>query len=291
MARFHPLKVTDVRRETRDAVVVTLMPRDGRQRFVRRSPQGQYLTFRRDFDGDRAAPLLFDLRRVRTKVFSRSASSASMAARSRPGRTRPLQPGARSKPCRRWDSFFTPIEPDARRNYIGFAGGSGITPRALHHQDRARPGALVAASRLVYANRQDQLDHVPRGTGGSEKPASRPVLRDPCSRSRGARIDLFTGRVDGDKVKALFRTLDRCWLYRHGFHLRPPADDAGDCRGAARARAERHADQVRAVCLRPAGPGQGQEPCPGGRRTPVTGFEATVTLDGATRSFIMPTRG
>ena len=28
MARFHPLKVTDVRRETRDAVVVTLMPRE-----------------------------------------------------------------------------------------------------------------------------------------------------------------------------------------------------------------------------------------------------------------------
>ena len=50
MARFHPLEVTEVRRETRDAVVVTLKPRkdDGALfDFI----QGQYLTFRRDFEG------------------------------------------------------------------------------------------------------------------------------------------------------------------------------------------------------------------------------------------------
>ena len=35
MARFHPLDVVDVRRETRDAVVVTLKPRDaGRWRSL-----------------------------------------------------------------------------------------------------------------------------------------------------------------------------------------------------------------------------------------------------------------
>ncbi|GLK63280.1 hypothetical protein GCM10017635_07500 [Paracoccus kondratievae] len=51
MARFHPLKVTDVRRETRDAVVVTLAPRD-EDRALFGFVQGQYLTFRRDFDGE-----------------------------------------------------------------------------------------------------------------------------------------------------------------------------------------------------------------------------------------------
>ena len=51
MARFHPLNVVDVRKETRDAVVVTLEPRpedDDAFRFV----QGQYLTFRRSFEGE-----------------------------------------------------------------------------------------------------------------------------------------------------------------------------------------------------------------------------------------------
>ena len=49
MARFHPLTVTDVRRETRDAVVVTLAPSE-EDRAVFDFTQGQYLTFRRKCD-------------------------------------------------------------------------------------------------------------------------------------------------------------------------------------------------------------------------------------------------
>ena len=51
MARFHSLDVVDVRRETRDAVVVTLKPRD-EDAALFDFTQGQYLTFRRKFDGD-----------------------------------------------------------------------------------------------------------------------------------------------------------------------------------------------------------------------------------------------
>ena len=50
MARFLPIQVIDVQKETRDAVVVTLAPRD-EDRDVFDFTQGQYLTFRRDFDG------------------------------------------------------------------------------------------------------------------------------------------------------------------------------------------------------------------------------------------------
>jgi len=48
MAQFHQLTVTDVSKTIRDAVVVTLQP-DDTEAFV--FTQGQYLTFRRDFDG------------------------------------------------------------------------------------------------------------------------------------------------------------------------------------------------------------------------------------------------
>ena len=51
MARFHSLDVVDVRRETRDAVVVTLKPRD-EDTALFDFTQGQYLTFRRSFDDD-----------------------------------------------------------------------------------------------------------------------------------------------------------------------------------------------------------------------------------------------
>ncbi|HKK97686.1 MAG TPA: FAD-binding oxidoreductase, partial [Marivita sp.] len=47
-ARFHDLLVTDVRKTIRDAVVVSLKPANGTDfDFI----QGQYLTFRKDFDG------------------------------------------------------------------------------------------------------------------------------------------------------------------------------------------------------------------------------------------------
>ena len=50
MAEFHPLTVTDLARDTADAVVVTLRPpAELADRFAYRP--GQYLTFKRDFDG------------------------------------------------------------------------------------------------------------------------------------------------------------------------------------------------------------------------------------------------
>ena len=56
MAKFHPLKVTDIHRTIRDAVVLTLEPEDWSAfDFI----QGQYLTFRREFDAsleDREPP-------------------------------------------------------------------------------------------------------------------------------------------------------------------------------------------------------------------------------------------
>lgn len=51
MAPFYPLSVTEVRRETRDSVVVTLVPKDEHKQlfdFI----QGQYLTFRTTIDGE-----------------------------------------------------------------------------------------------------------------------------------------------------------------------------------------------------------------------------------------------
>ena len=51
MKRFHPLKVTEVRRETRDSVVLAPVPRDD-ERALFDFVQGQYLTFRRSFDGE-----------------------------------------------------------------------------------------------------------------------------------------------------------------------------------------------------------------------------------------------
>ena len=51
MARFHDLTVTDVNKTIRDAVIVTLAPSTEDKATFLDFEQGQYLTFRKDFDG------------------------------------------------------------------------------------------------------------------------------------------------------------------------------------------------------------------------------------------------
>ena len=51
MAKFYPLTVSDIRRDTRDSVVLTLrVPEQHTDDF--RFQQGQYLTFRTNIDGE-----------------------------------------------------------------------------------------------------------------------------------------------------------------------------------------------------------------------------------------------
>jgi len=126
MARFLPIDVTDVQKETRDAVVVTLTPRE-EDRGAFDFTQGQYLTFRREFDGLELrrnysictgvdeGTIKVGIKRVDGGAFSTWANEDLTA-----GDTLEVMPPQ--------GKFFTPIQPDAEKHYLGFAGGSGITP-------------------------------------------------------------------------------------------------------------------------------------------------------------------
>src|SRR3954470_7023036 len=120
MARFHPLEVADVRRETRDAVVVTLKPRDGDDAlfdFV----QGQYLTFRREFDG-------VELRRSYSICSGKDEGVLRVGIKRVDGGAfstwvnENLKPGEVLEAMPPMGAFHTPIEPDAAKHYLGFAG-------------------------------------------------------------------------------------------------------------------------------------------------------------------------
>ena len=145
MARFHCLDVVDVRRETRDAVVVTLKPRD-EDAALFDFTQGQYLTFRRRFDGEELRRsysicagkgdgfLQVGIKRVDGGAFSTWANEEPAGRRGARSHAADGQlPHRRSNPTR-------------PKHYLGFAGGSGITPAALDHQDRARRRAASRAS-------------------------------------------------------------------------------------------------------------------------------------------------
>ncbi len=201
MARFHELEVVDIRKTIRDAVVVTLKPLNGAEAefdFI----QGQYLTFRRAFDGEELrrsysicagkddGVLQVGIKRVEGGAFSSWANEE-------------LKVGDRLEAMAPMGAFHTPIDPAAEKHYLGFAGGSGITPvlsilkTALAREPKSR-------FTLVYANRaistimfREELDDLKDLYLGRLNIIH--VLE-----SEAQEIDLFTGRVDAEKCAGLF---------------------------------------------------------------------------------------
>lgn len=287
MARFHPLTVTEVRRETRDAVVVTLAPRD-EDRALFDFTQGQYLTFRREFDGEELrrsysicagkddGVLRVGIKRVEGGAFSTWANES-------------LATGDQIEVMPPMGKFFTPIDPAAERHYLGFAGGSGITPvlsiikTVLAREPKSR-------FTLVYANRQissimfrEELEDLKNTYLGRLS-----VLH--VLETEGQEIDLFTGRVDAEKMAALFRS----WIAPNS------VDTAFICgpepmmlaiAGALRDHGLTDA-QIKFELFASGQPGRAKARVVS-TTTLDTGnaTDATVTLDGTTRSFKLPKSG
>ncbi|MEM8579507.1 MAG: ferredoxin--NADP reductase [Pseudomonadota bacterium] len=197
---FHPLTVTGIHRTIRDAVVLTLRPEDP-DAFA--FTQGQYLTFRRDFDGTEvrrsysicAGPddgvLQVGIKRVEGGAFSTFAND-DLAI----GDTLDAMPPM--------GQFHAAIEPERAKRYLGFAGGSGITPvlSILRTVLSREPDSHFT---LIYANRaaqtimfRDELEDLKNRFMGRLTVLH--VLET------GMDIDLFSGRLDAEKLDALFKS-------------------------------------------------------------------------------------
>lgn len=196
---FHPLTVTDIHRTIRDAVVLTLRP-ENPAAFA--FTQGQYLTFRRDFGGTEVrrnysicaglddGVLQVGIKRVDGGAFSTFANER-------------LKVGDVLEAMPPMGQFHAPIEPEKGKRYLGFAGGSGITP-------------VLSILRTVLAREPDShftLIYANRAVGSI---MFREELEDLKNRfmgrltlihvlETGMDIDLFSGRLDPEKLDALFK--------------------------------------------------------------------------------------
>lgn len=287
MARFHALTVTDVRRETRDAVVVTLRPSD-EDRTLFDFTQGQYLTFRRSFDGE-------ELRRSYSICAGKDEGVLKVGIKRVEGGSfstwvnENLRAGDTLEAMPPMGSFFTALEPEVSRHYLGFAGGSGITPvlsiikTVLAREPQAR-------FTLVYANRQissimfrEELEDLKNIYLGRFS-----VLH--VLESEAQEIDLFTGRIDGEKCAALFRNWIDIGSISTAFICGPEPMML-----AIAAALKEHGladEQIKFELFassRPAGSRRQVENAARADHGPRC--NATVTLDGATRSFTFPKQG
>ncbi len=200
MAQFYPLRVTDVKRDTRDSVVLTLAPPVGDEdafKFI----QGQYLTFRRSFDGEEmrrsysiCAGVNDGILRVGIKKVDGGWFSSWANDELEAGETIDAMPPM--------GNFHAALQPDAARNYLGFAGGSGITPMIslIRTVLDAEPKSTFA---LIYGNRssnaimfREELEDLKNVYMGRFNIVH--VLESEAD------IELFSGRLTREKCEALF---------------------------------------------------------------------------------------
>lgn len=200
---FHPLKIIDVRRETNDAIAVTLEPPvELAADFA--FAAGQHLTFRADIGGEDirrnysicvapGQPLRVGIKHVQGGRFSEWA-------------TRTLKPGDMIDAMAPRGHFTWPFDAAERRSYLCFAGGSGITPilSLIETGLAIEPGSRFT---LLYGNRasntimflQELADLKDRYLGRLQVYHFLEEEMDD--------IDLFNGRLDEHRVADVLGSL------------------------------------------------------------------------------------
>ncbi|OZI57479.1 1,2-phenylacetyl-CoA epoxidase subunit PaaE [Bordetella genomosp. 4] len=280
---FHSLRVSSVARNTRDAVVVTFdLPEALQSQFEFRP--GQYLTLRTQLDGEElrrsysicSAPgdgvLRVAIKKVDDGAFSSWANQALQA-----GQMLEVMPPA--------GNFTVDFSPEHQRHYVAFAVGSGITPvfslvkTALSTEPRSRFTLFFgnrASSSVLFREEIEDLKNLYMDRFSLVYIMSR----------ESQDIELFNGRLDGDKVDQLLSAwmpatdIDYAFVCGPQTMIESVVQHLQD-RGVPKSQikfelfgAPRGPRALRTGRDTPAAPGKGQ-------------CEVTVVQDGHSRSFVI----
>jgi len=201
---FHTLRVAEVKRETPDAVSVRFeLPEALREAFTFKA--GQHLTFRRTFGGE-------ELRRNYSVCVSPSEGALKIGVKKIAGGAfsnwvnDELKVGDELEVMAPHGSFCWSFDPEARREYVAFAGGSGITP-ILSLMKTALAMEPHSRFTLFYGNRTSI------GVMFLEEIAGlKDLYIDRLSvfhflEDEEEEIELFNGRLDREKAEEILSTL------------------------------------------------------------------------------------
>src|ERR1700748_431539 len=218
--RFHRLAVNDLRRETADAVSLTFaIPNDLADDY--RFAPGQYLTLRTMMDGDAvrvsysicSGPDDGELRIAVKKVDGGAFSSWAADELKAGDELDVMTPTGR---------FGIAHAPEDARTYVGFAAGSGITP-------------ILSIARGVLAREPNSRFFLFYGNRSTQSMLFREALEELKDRfmqrfslfhvisGEEQDIPILHGRLDGEKVRVLLRSLVPGGMVDHVFVCGPTA--------------------------------------------------------------------
>ena len=215
MSRFHKVKIKRITKETPDCVTLSLdVPAELRDAF--RFTQGQYLTFRREHNGEElrrsysicSSPLDNEWQVAIKKVPEGRFSSLAVESL-RVGEELEVMPPA--------GRFFTDLHPANAKHYVAFAAGSGITPvfSIVKTVLLTEPNSRVT---LIYGNRgRNSIIFKEAIEGLKNKFLRRLSVYHILSREQGD-TDLFFGRIDEVKTRQFLgkilppEQIDECFI-------------------------------------------------------------------------------
>ena len=200
MSHFHSLSIDRVQPDTRDAIIVNLhLPDELRSIFAYR--QGQHLTLRAMIDGEdvrRSYSLCSAVQdeclQIAIKKVSGGLFSGWAHANLKAGMTLDVMPPM--------GNFQVPLQPEQSRHYLAFAAGSGITPiySIIKTSLLAEPHSRAT---LVYGNRASSTVMLREALADlKDRFLDRLSIFHVMSREKQD-IDLFNGRIDAEKCRAL----------------------------------------------------------------------------------------
>ena len=202
MAKFYQLKVSDVRRETSDAVSVAFeIPVQLAAEYQYK--QGQYLTLKLKHNGE-------ELRRsysVCTSPFAekelRIAIKEVQDGRASTFINRHLKAGDLVEVMTPMGNFHSPLSGANKKNYVLFAGGSGITPmmsilKSVLYIEKQSTVTLIYANRneesTIFKNEIEKI-------ASENKDKVQVVFVHDAPKQAGE--ELYTGILTPQKVKAI----------------------------------------------------------------------------------------
>ena len=198
---FYPLRVTQIHRDIKNAVIVTLKPEAAYAEHFAYIP-GQYLTFKKTFEGE-------ELRRSYSICSSALDNELRVGIKKVDGgwfsgwANEDLAVGDVIEAMPPKGKFFDVIEPEASKNYLMFAVGSGITPILALAKTilESEPNSKII---LTYVNRsfntimfREELSDL------KDRFLTRFSILHVLKTDAGD-IDMLSGRVDGEKLDQIF---------------------------------------------------------------------------------------
>lgn len=279
MVQFHTLTVTDIRKTIRDAVVVTLEAQDS-QAFE--FTQGQYLTFRKEFDGE-------ELRRSYSICAGKHDAILQVGIKQVEGGTfstwanKELSVGDSMEAMAPMGNFYREQPTEDCQHYVGFAAGSGITP-ILSIMRTTLAENSTARFTLVYANRNVNTVMFRNELEDLKNRNMARVNIIYIFEDDKQDIDLFSGRITAEKCTRLFKY----WIDIEGVTCSYICGPEPMMRVVEQSLKDHHQsdENIRFELFASGQPGRAKQPAKTSDQTEI-GIPAQVTLGGETRSFLM----